>query len=212
VLTCLVGGGGAYADQGLAIGAGGGTIGAGVDATAQITPALQLRAGFNGLSYNLSETLDDVSYRGALELTSWSVFIDLRPFSNSFILSLGSIMGEKGLQVKAMPTSNVTIGNQTYTPAQVGALSLDVDLDDNAPFLGVGWDTTFQSDSPLGLRLTAGAMMSGSPAIALSASGGGLSSDQAFLAEIEREEENLQADLKSYRLYPVLQAAATIRF
>lgn len=212
VLALLSGGGLAYADQGLAIGGSIGTTGGGLEATAQITPGLQVRGGYNIFSYGLSETFDDIAYQGDLDLTSWGAFVDLRPFLNSFVVSAGAFIGDKGLRVAAAPSSSVRIGNQTYSPAQVGTLSLTADLAETAPFLGIGWDTTFQGDGVFGFRLMAGAMMSGTPEISLAASGGLLSTDPAFLAEVSREEQNLRSDVEAYEIYPVVQAGLTFRF
>ena len=39
------------------------------------------------------------------------------------------------IELKATPTSAVTIGNGTYTPDQVGVFEGDIDSDDVAPYL-----------------------------------------------------------------------------
>jgi hypothetical protein len=105
----------------------------------------------------------------------------------------------------------VQIGNQTFTPAQVGVLGLTGDLEDTAPFVGLGWDTTFESTG-LGFKFVAGAMFTGTPQVNLVSTGGSLSSDSNFQAQLAVEEQNLQDDVNDYEVYPVVQLGVTYSF
>jgi hypothetical protein len=198
--------------QGFALSGGIGTTGASVEVQTEVTPYVQLRGGYNYLQYGADDTYDGVAYNGDLNLTTWGAFIDLRPFGNAFIVTAGAYIGDKTLDLGAMPTSNVQIGNQTFTPAQVGALHLNGDLKDNAPFVGLGWDTTFQGDSRIGFKLIAGAMFTDSPRIDLTSTGGSLSNDANFQTQLGIEEQNLRDDIDKYKAYPVLEAGLSFRF
>ena len=103
-------------------------------------------------------------------------------------------------------------GNQTFTPAQVGTLNAMADLEDSAPFLGLGWDTTFQGGNGLGFKFIAGAMFTGSPDVSLTSTGGSLSNDANFQNQLAIEEQNLQDDIDDYEIYPVVQAGLTWSF
>jgi hypothetical protein len=202
----------AHADRGLAVGGSIGTVGANIEATAQITPYVQVRGGFNYFEYAIDDTFDDIAYDGNLDLSNFSGFLDFRPFGNGFVLSGGAFVGDKALDMTARPTTNVRIGDVTYTPAQVGQIALNAAMEDVAPFVGLGWDTTFQGESPLGFKVIVGAMFTGSPTVDLTASGGTLSSDPTFQAEVAKEERNLQDDVNDFEVYPVAQVGLTYRF
>lgn len=189
-----------------------GTTGGAVEVQTQIAPAIQLRGGYNYLQYGVDDTYDDIAYDGDLDLTTWGAFVDLRPFTNSFIVTAGAYFGEKRLDLNATPTASVQIGNQTFTPAQVGTLSLAGDLSDAAPFVGLGWDTTFQGGQGLGFKFIAGAMFTGSPDVNLISTGGSLSNDSNFQAQLAVEEQNLKDDIDAFKVYPVVQLGLTYSF
>lgn len=199
----------AYAQ--VAVGGSIGTTGASVEAQVKITPTIQLRGGYNYFQYGVDETYDDILYDGDLDLTTWGAFVDLHPFSNSFMVTAGAYFGDKKLGLSATPTSNVEIGNQTFTPAQVGTLAMDGDLEDVAPFVGIGWDTTFENPG-IGFKVIAGAMFTGSPQVNLVSTGGTLSNDSNFQTQLAIEEQNLQDDIDDYEIYPVVQAGLTFSF
>jgi hypothetical protein len=195
----------------IAIGGSIGTTGGSVEAQMQLTSTVQIRGGYNYLQYGVDDTFDDIAYDGDLDLSTFGAFIDLRPFANSFIVTAGAYFGDKSLDLSATPTANVEIGNQTFTPAQVGTLNGSADLEDVAPFVGIGWDTTFQG-SGMGFKINAGAMFTGSPDVGLTSTGGSLSNDANFQNQLAIEEQNLEDDIDDYKVYPVIQAGLTFAF
>ena len=203
--------GSAHAQAGIAVGAGIGTTGGAVEAQVQVTPNIQLRGGYNYFQYDHDDSYDDIEYAGELDLSTVAAFVDLRPFGNSFIITGGAYFGEKTLDLAAAPGQTYQIGGQTYTSAQVGSLAGSVDLEDTAPFVGLGWDTTFQG-GPIGFKFIAGAMFTGSPQVNLTSTGGSLSNDATFQAELQQEEDNLQNDIDDFKVYPVVQAGVTVGF
>jgi hypothetical protein len=196
----------------IAIGAGIGTTGGTVEAQMQVAPFVQIRGGYNYFEYSVDDSYDDIEYEGDLDLTTLGAFVDLRPFGNSFTITGGAYFGGKTLGLAALPGQSYEIGGNTYSAAQVGNLAADVDLEDNAPFVGVGWDSTFQGDGNIGFKFIAGAMFTGSPQVNLSSTGGSLSNDATFQAELAEEEQNLQEDIDDFEIYPVVQAGLTLRF
>ncbi len=195
----------------VAIGGSIGTTGAAVEAQIQVLPGLQLRGGYNYFQYEADDTYDGVDYTGDLDLNSIGAFVDFHPFGNGFLITGGAFLGEKTLDLLARPANNVQIGNQTYTPAQVGTLGMAADLEDTAPFVGIGWDTTFENPG-IAFKFIAGAMFTGSPQVNLTATGGTLVNDPAFQAQLVQEEQNLQDEINDYEVYPVVQAGLTLSF
>ena len=195
----------------VAVGGGIGTTGVTVEAQMKIVPGIVLRGGYNYLQYEADDTFDDIAYQGDLDLNTFGAFADFHPFGNSFFITGGAYLGEKSLDLTATPTANVQIGNQTFTPAQVGTLGMTGDLEDTAPFVGLGWDTTFENPG-IGLKFVAGAMFTGSPQVNLVSTGGSLSNDPNFQAQLTVEEQNLQDDVDNYEVYPVVQLGLTYSF
>lgn len=195
----------------VAIGGSIGTTGATVEGQVKVLPGVNIRGGYNYLQYGADSTYDDIAYDGDLDFNTLGAFVDFHPFGNSFFITGGAYFGEKTLDLLATPTGNVEIGNQTYTPQQVGTLALAADLEDTAPFVGLGWDTTFENPG-IGFKFLAGAMFTGSPQVNLTASGGTLSNDANFQNQLAIEEQNLQDDINDYEVYPVVQAGLTFAF
>ncbi|MFV4193452.1 hypothetical protein ACNJPU_21190, partial [Mycobacterium tuberculosis] len=75
------------------------------------------------------------------------------------LISVGMIKGQRRLSILAEPQGALTLAGHTYTAAQFGTVAGAVRLPDTAPFLGVGWDNTFDSHGPFGVRLVAGAVV-----------------------------------------------------
>ena len=195
----------------VAIGGSIGTTGATVEAQVKVLPGLQLRGGYNYFQYEADDTYDDIAYEGDLDLNTLGAFLDFHPFGNSFMITGGAYFGEKSLNLTGTPTSNVEVGSQTFTPQQVGTLRMQADLEDTAPFIGLGWDNTFENTG-IGFKFIAGAMFTGSPQVNLTASGGTLSNDPNFQTQLAQEEQNLQDDVDDYEVYPVVQAGLTFSF
>ncbi|MEQ1781426.1 MAG: hypothetical protein ABMA14_08705 [Hyphomonadaceae bacterium] len=213
LVACAVAGaaGAGAAQAQIAIGGGIGTTGATIEAQIKVVPGIILRGGYNYLQYEADDTYDDIAYQGDLDLNTLGAFVDFHPFGNSFFVTGGAYFGEKSLDLNATPTANVQIGNQTFTPAQVGTLNMTGDLEDTAPFVGLGWDTTFEG-AGLGLKFVAGAMFTGSPQVNLVSTGGSLSNDTNFQAQLAVEEQNLRDDVNDYEVYPVVQLGLTYSF
>jgi hypothetical protein len=188
-----------------------GTAGASAEAQLKVAPGINIRGGYNYLQYGADDTYDGVAYEGDLDLTTLGAFVDVHPFGNSFFITGGAYFGEKTLGLFATPTQNVEIGCQTFTPAQVGTLSLAADLEDTAPFIGLGWDTTFENPG-IGFKFLAGAMFTGTPQVNLTATGGTLSNDANFQTQLAQEEQNLQDEISDYEIYPVVQVGVTLGF
>ena len=195
----------------IAVGGSIGTAGASAEAQLKVAPGINIRGGYNYLQYGADDTYDGVAYEGDLDLTTLGAFVDVHPFGNSFFITGGAYFGEKTLGLFATPTQNVEIGSQTFTPAQVGTLSLAADLEDTAPFIGLGWDTTFENPG-IGFKFLAGAMFTGTPQVNLTATGGTLSNDANFQTQLAQEEQNLQDEISDYEIYPVVQVGVTLGF
>jgi hypothetical protein len=198
-----------------AVGAQAGTTGVGAEAQFQATPRLTLRAGGDVFKYDDEYEGGRFRYDGEADFSTVSAFVDLHPFANPFFVSGGGYFGSRTVAVAARPTGPVTIDGFTFTPDQFGTLRGEADFGEAAPFAGLGWNNTFRTAGPLGFKVLVGATFGSEPEASLRREGGtGLSpAAQAVLeADRQREERELEEDLKDFRILPVAQVGVTFRF
>jgi hypothetical protein len=171
---------------------------------------LGIRANGGFLNYSRSENIDDLDYDGKLKLNSIGLLADWFPAGGGFRISAGFRSNSNQVALQATPTTNVTIGDVSYTPAQVGRLDGRVEFNRLSPTLTLGYGGKLASGFTLGFE--AGVVMQGSPKLSLVSSGGTLSSNAIFLAELEQERAQAEDDAKDFKLWPVVQVHFLYRF
>lgn len=184
------------------------TLGAGLEVAKGFTPNFGLRAGFNYFSYGYDATESDVSYELDLELKSFGLFADWHPFKGAFRLSGGLLINGNGLSGSAKPTTLVEIGGTDY---DLTSVNLDISYNTLAPYLGLGWDTTFGDRDNWGFAFDLGLIYSGSAEAALTATGPG-SEIGTFEENRIKEQNELQSDLDSLKWWPVISAGLVYQF
>ena len=195
-----------------AIGGQIGTPGIGVQVEYWLTKGLTLRGSFDALNWDVDDTYDGIDYDAEIDFSSPGAFVDWRPAGNAFLISAGAYFGDRNVWLDATPTGPTTIGSATFTPAQIGTLTGQIELENTAPFIGIGYDNTFTKGGRLGFRVLAGAAFGDEPRVHLNASGGTLSNDPAFQARLAEEEARIQAEADDYKVLPVVQMGVTYRF
>ena len=115
------------------------------------------------------------------------------------------------LDLDATPSGNVNIGDTDYTPAQVGTLSGDVEIDGIAPYIGIGWGDPMDRSKRWGFYCDFGVVFTDSPDVTLSANGT-LASDPAFQANLAKERNEIEDDLEPFKFYPVISLGVYYRF
>lgn len=184
------------------------TLGAGLELAKGVTPNFGVRAGFNYFSYGYGATESEVSYDLELELKSFAVFADWHPFKGAFRLSGGLVINGNGLTGNANPTTPVKIGDIDYN---LNSVDLAISYNTLAPYLGLGWDTTFGDRDNWGFVFDLGLIYSGSAEAALTAKGPGTSA--AFYEENrKKEQDELQSELDSLKWWPVISAGVVYQF
>ena len=187
------------------------TLGAGLEAERSFTNSTGIRIGINYFPYDRTDTLDDIEYNVDLKLMSLSALLDWHPFEGSFRISGGVLYNGNEIEVDSKATASYQIGDTTYNAGEVGTLKGKIDFNDIAPYLGLGWDTSFGKDKGFGFLFELGAIYQGSPDVDLSADGL-LANDQTFQNNLAKEEENMQSDVDDYKFYPVVSLGLNYRF
>lgn len=205
----------AQAQGALAVGGQIGTPGAGATVQYAISPSLVVRGSYDVLRYDHGFSSDDIDYGGGLDWEQAGAFIDLHPWNNGFTVSGGAYFGSRDTELRATPNHPVRIGGTTFTAAEAGTLSGEIDFGSTSPFAGIGFDNTFSGSGPIGFRAMFGAQLNADPSVTLRRTGGAALTPtvQAQLdAELRNEERRLQSEAEDFRLYPVLQVGLTYRF
>jgi hypothetical protein len=193
-----------------AIGIKAGDLGLGVEYTRNLSDRWAIRGGINGSRLGFDGDESGINYKFDFKWDSLSIGVDLHPFKSPFRLTAGLLRDDNGLNGVSRPTSNVTIGDTSYTPAQVGSLTTTVGFKQIAPFLGLGWDWS-RKKRHFGMALDMGVLDQGSPRVTLHGSGT-LLGDPAFQQDIAAEEVQLRDSLSDLDLLPYLTVGFVIRF
>ncbi|WP_129645316.1 hypothetical protein [Peristeroidobacter agariperforans] len=192
------------------LGVTGGTLGVGPELAFRASPYLGARANAGFLTISRDEEVDDISYDGDLNLNSFGVMLDWYPTGDGLRISVGARANNNEVELVGAPTTNVTIGGTTYSPAQVGTLVGTVTTDDFAPALTIGYGGTLAKGFTLGAEI--GVLWQGKPTIDNLRATGPLAGTNQFQADIEREQQRIEDEVSDYDLWPILQLAFLYRF
>jgi hypothetical protein len=191
-----------------ALGAHASTLGFGPDLAYSISPMLTLRGAGNYANFDSDKTIDGVDYGGDVDLLSAGAFLDLHPFRNGFNVSLGALYNDNSAGLQATAGEGSNIGGFPVPPGQTVGLSGDVEVDKFSPYIGLGWDSTFTSDSNWSIIVQGGVLYQGDPDVTLRQTSGP-AIPQSDLDEAAR---SIEDEIGILRFYPVISIGLTYRF
>ncbi|MCM8830332.1 MAG: hypothetical protein NC824_04970 [Candidatus Omnitrophica bacterium] len=184
------------------IGVKGGTPGAGVEIGFRFTPNIGTRLGLNYFTYSYDTTQEGIEYDADLTLLSIAGLIDWHPAGGSFRVSGGFLYN--GNEVEGKAKGDLRIGGTDYTDVKVKA---KVDFDDFAPYVGIGWDTSFGVERQWGFICDLGIIYHGIPHVTLKAEGTGIDP-----ADVRKEKKDIEDNIKNYQWYPIITLGLIYRF
>ena len=154
---------------------------------------------------------DTGEYGEDLEFHSLGAFLDARPFQNSFLISGGVYTGD---ETRNEPVAAVgqTVSSGAAPADLSGNLQMAVKGESFAPYLGIGFDTTYKRRNRWGIKLMAGTVISGTPEVAMTAPGGAHSGDAIVLRELEQARALNERSTSKAGFHPVVQMGLTYRF
>lgn len=199
-------------DERVAAGALAGTRGLGLEGQFAWGEHIVLRGTVQSVRWRHEGVYDGADYVADLSAPTVGAFADLHPFASGFLVSAGVYLGEPDIDLVAQARRTVRINGVRYTRAQIGTVSGTIQVNGAAPFVGVGYNSLFRSDSRWGLRALVGASFTGTPRVTLQSTGGTLSSSRLFQAQIAREAQAVEDDLSDYKAFPVVEIGLTRRF
>lgn len=195
---------------GVSVGVTGGTLGIGPEVGFRISPTFGVRANatFLGISENVDS--DGVEYKGDLDLQSYGAMLDVHPFGGGFRISGGARVAKNRVGLKATPTEEVEVGDETFTPAEVGILTGRIKPKDFAPTLTLGWGGGVTRGLKFGFD--AGVMFQGRPKVTKLSATGTAANRQDFQDALAEERLEIEDDIENFKLYPILQFSIGYRF
>lgn len=189
------------------VGARAGTLGIGAELGLEVNSLLTVRGVINNYDYKYKDTIDDIRYNGNFKLGSYGVQADLK-FFPGFYVTGGLYSNQNKIELHGTPTTNTVIGSVSFTPTQIGTLSMETKFKGSVPYLGMG---IRQGLGPVELNLEAGAYLQGKPKVTLT-SNGTLASDPTYQAEMEKERRNIEEDLSDFETYPAVSIGLRYKF
>lgn len=199
------------------IGVNMGTLGVGLEYSTSINEMFALRTGVNGLSYSDSLNESGIKYDADLELKTASLILDYHPFSNGFRLSGGAMYNGNQLKVTGKPdgSGDIEINDRIYGSSEVGQLDGKVDFNTFAPYAGIGYSSSKTKSSGFSFNTEIGAMFQGAANAKLTANcGSALTTDECTIlkSDLAAEEKQLNDELSSFDIYPVITVGMGYKF
>lgn len=188
------------------ISAHGGTLGVGLDLAYGFNRYWTGRIGFNSLTLEEDFTEENIEYSTDLELESVHALADWHVFGGGFRLTGGAILNNNAFDGSANIEAGDEIGDATASSS--GRLALDVEYDEVAPYLGIGWGNRARGWSSVSFSVDAGLMLQGAPDVNITDNG----TTGVNQGDLDREEQEVEDELENFEIYPVLSAAVVFRF
>lgn len=176
-----------------------------------LTDQLSIKLAYSGASYDADGETDGVDYEYDLDLSSVSLLLDWHVFDNDFRVTAGALANGNEISAESkISGATIEVGDTVFTADQVGRLEGDIEFDSLAPYLGIGWGRALGEGFSVIFDL--GVAFQGEPEVELRSVGGTFSNNPILIAEVEREEQELQDDAEDFDLYPVISLGFSYRF
>jgi hypothetical protein len=188
------------------IGVKAGTLGLGVDVTGRVTNWFSIRGSFNTADVSTTDEVSDIEYDGDVALGAYGLLLDLHPFKNNFRLSVGFMRNRTGIDLTGQTTEDTQIGDNTYTPDEIGTLTGAVEFKEDVPYFGLGYGSAAKGPHRVKFLLDLGVLSQGAGEVSLSSSTG-----LVLQSDLEQEVQEIEEDIEDYDLWPVLALGISFR-
>ena len=202
--------------SGWAIAPKAGTLGLGADVVKSILPNLNARVGLSGLGIGVDISSDNIDYDGDVNLGGIPLLVDFHPFFSSFRVTGGLVINNNKIDLDAKGRDadrTVRIGDRDFTVSDVGDIKGDVEFNDIAPYIGIGFGNPVRPGKSFGFSIDIGVMFQGAGDVSLRATNPSPAAINAGInAQLEREEDDIQDEVDKIQVYPILQIGVTYQF
>ncbi|HEY8521695.1 MAG TPA: hypothetical protein VIN61_16615 [Gammaproteobacteria bacterium] len=196
--------------EGHSVAAKAGALGLGVEYGYSINERFAVRFGLNGAEYGFDAEESGIDYDFDLVWDSLSIAADFHPTGGPLRLTVGLLRNDNRLEATSRAADIITVGDEAYTPVEIGTLYGRIGFDDTATFAGIGWDWS-RKRNRFGVSFDIGVVDQGAPTVSLRASGP-IATDPQFVADLEAERQELQGELDDLDLVPYGSLGFVFRF
>jgi hypothetical protein len=157
--------------QGTSVGAQAALFGLGASVKGKFNDRYGVRASFDTFSINDYEVEDDTTkYNFDLKLQDLMLVGTYHPWAGSFNVQAGMIVNNSVLDGDLTPNTrdqdkiefDFNGKHYVYQVSELGAIETKVDFDPVAPYVGFGWDTSFDKERGFGFTFDLGVAYQGS--------------------------------------------------
>ena len=186
------------------------TQGTGFEIGYEVSDTVGVRAVNYSGKLSRTESLDGISYNMTIKTKTPGLMFDFYPTEGrSLRFTAGAVSNGNSLSASATSQDNYTIGNETYTAAEVGSLKSEIAFSGITPYVGLGY--RMHAMKQLSIDFDVGMLIGSAPVVTMTADGS-LKSDAEFVAELEKERKSLEGDLSSFKYLPMAKIALTYKF
>jgi hypothetical protein len=224
--------------QNTSVGGQVGIYGLGLNVKGKFNDYFGVRAGFDKFKKSdididvEDETGTEVNYNFDVDLNDIMFVADYHPWRGSFKIVGGLIVNGSNLEGVITPKDSgdyaFEFNGHTYTINDIGSVDTKVDWDPVAPYLGIGWDTSFGKSKGWGFTFDAGVAFQGSATAEYKVNFGEGLKDKESDSDAERlvkrttrdqikndldvEMKELQDDLDDYKILPYISMGFNYKF
>jgi hypothetical protein len=200
----------AFEWSGFALGLNLGTLGIGIEANAYLSEYFNFRAGINLFDFTYKDTIEDIDFDMDVTFLTAGLLLDLLPFDGNFRITGGVLFNNSDLTLDGSPRVPTEIGDNEYTPEQIGTITGEVTFDDFAPYIGIGYGNPVRPDTSIGFSVDFGVMFQAYDLFI--ESDGTAANDPAFQSDLRILENDIDDELSKINIYPVLTFGLSYHF
>jgi len=183
-----------------------GSMGLGADLSLPVARDVGLRASLNYIPFDISIDEDTLEYSFEPSTPQVLLLADFYPIGR-FRLSGGVMISAGDLEGRAELSQPIEIGNNVYTPAEVGTVTGKIRTRTVSPYIGIGFGNP--TGSRLAFFMDLGVAFHGNPELSAEANGP-ISSLPGFQQDLDAEVRDIQRDIDDVVVYPVLSLGISI--
>ncbi len=192
-----------------------GTLGLGLEGRWSPLRWLDVRMGVNSFEYDDDGSQAGVNYDATFSLDTYYATGNFRFPLSPFRVTAGIVSNGNEFSMVSQDTGGlpITIGDDTFSAADVGTLQSVSSFSSTAPYVGVGYD--FEIFGKVGLNLDFGVLWQGEPEVTLEASGLATAPpaiQAALTTELENERVELEDEMSDFKAWPVLSLGFVYNF
>jgi hypothetical protein len=194
--------------QDVGVGLRAGSVGIGGEGALGIRAKLVIRGGLALTPFDFKSEIDDIEYTIELPDSWYNIGVDFYP-RGSFRIGGGMLFKSEGPRLTGKPNTSVEIGDEFYTPEELGTLEGKLVSGDKAPYVIIGFGK--HTEAGFGLFVDLGVAFLGDPEIELDAVGGNFLDQDELRTQLNNEETRLEDQAGQYlSYYPFLSVG--VRF